>query len=79
LKCASSEISVVLAAAGAGKGSVVAGLVMVKAALDASTCLTLTRNDAAQRNAENYCVAQGGVVKGVEGNKTICEVREKAK
>jgi hypothetical protein len=77
LKCASSEISVILAAS-ARKSPIMAGLAMVKVALDAGACLTLAHNDAAQRNAENYCVAQGGTVKSVEGEKTICEVREKA-
>jgi len=77
LKCASSEISLVLAA-GAGKGTIMTGLAMIKAALDAGTCLTRAHDDAEQRNAENYCAAQGGVVKGVVGDKTICEVREKA-
>jgi len=41
--------------------------------------LTLAHNDAVQHNAENYCASQGGVVVGVEGEKTICEVRETLK
>lgn len=78
LSCAASEAAVLLAAASA-KGPVLGALTMLKASLDASHCLTLARNDAAQRNAEDYCKAQGGTVVGVEGNKTICEVRQKAK
>ncbi|MEI9952946.1 MAG: hypothetical protein WDO74_29215 [Pseudomonadota bacterium] len=75
-KCASSEAAVLLAAAGATKGPVLGALVMLKAAIDASHCLALAHNDAAQRNAEDYCAAQGGVVTGIDGEKTICEVRE---
>jgi len=75
LKCTSSEASVVLAAL-AGKGPIIGGLTMLKASFDAASCLTLAHNDAAQRNAEEYCAAQGGVVVGVEGDNTICEVRE---
>jgi len=78
LKCASSEIGIVLAAAG-GKGSLVSALAMLKAGLDAGACLSLVRDEAAQRNAEDACVARGGVVTGVEGNKTICEIRETVK
>jgi len=78
LKCASSEMSIVLAAATA-KTPILVGLGMLKAALDAGTCLTAAYDQAAQRNAENYCLAQGGIVTGVEGDKTICEVREHAK
>ena len=79
LECASSEASVALAFAGATKGPVLSALTMFKAGFDTGRCLALARNDAAQRNAEEYCAAQGGVVVGVEGNKTICEVRESAK
>lgn len=78
LKCASSELSMALALT-SGKSPLISALTMLKASLDTSTCLTLARNEAAQRNAEAYCVGQGGVVVGVEGDKTICEVREQAK
>jgi hypothetical protein len=52
---------------------------MLKAAFDTSRCLAEAHNAAAQRNAEDYCTAQGGVVLGVEGEKTICEVRQTVK
>jgi hypothetical protein len=78
LKCGSELASVVLAAA-VPKNPVLAGLTMLKASFDASRCLALARNDANQRNAEDYCTAQGGVVVGVQGEKMICEVRETEK
>ncbi|HEY3256554.1 MAG TPA: hypothetical protein VGJ91_21490 [Polyangiaceae bacterium] len=79
LECASSEVSVVLAAAAGSRSPIVAGLAMLKAAFDTSRCLAEAHNAAAQRNAEDYCTAQGGVVLGVEGEKTICEVRQTVK
>ncbi|HEY0468974.1 MAG TPA: hypothetical protein VGC79_32500 [Polyangiaceae bacterium] len=68
-----------LLAIGAIKTPIMAGLTMFKASFDTSSCLALAHNDAVQRNAENYCVEQGGVVVGIEGDKTICEVRETGK
>lgn len=79
LECASTELSVVLAAAGASQSPILAALTMLKAGLETSHCLALAHNEAAQRNARDYCTAQGGVVTGVEGEKTICEVRETLK
>ncbi len=79
LECASSEASVVLAAVGASKNPYLGALAMLKASIDVSHCLMLARNEAAQRNAEDYCAAQGGVVIGVTDEKTICEVRETVK
>ncbi|MEI9940910.1 MAG: hypothetical protein WDO69_27145 [Pseudomonadota bacterium] len=79
LECASTEASIVLAALGAAKNPLLGALTMLKASYDTGRCLTLAHNDAVQRNAEAYCAAQGGVVVGVEGEKTICEVRETAK
>ena len=78
LECAPSELSVVLAAT-MTTGPVIGTLTMLKAAFDTGRCLTLAHNDAVQHNAENYCASQGGVVVGVEGEKTICEVRETLK
>ncbi len=76
LKCASSELSIVLAMK-TGRSMIMAGLEMLKAGFDTASCLALAHDEAAQHNAESTCVAQGGVVKGVEGDKTICEVRER--
>lgn len=78
LACASSELSLVLAAS-PGRNPVLAALTMLKASFDTSSCLTLAHNQAVQHNAEAYCAAQGGTVVGIEGDKTICEVHEKAK
>jgi len=52
---------------------------MLKASFDASRCLALARNDASQRNAEDYCAAQGGVASRGEGDKMLCEVRDTVK
>ena len=76
LKCAPSELSIVVAAT-AGKIPLVTGLTMLKAVLDAGTCLTLAYDQAAERNAKDDCARRGGVVVGVEGEKTICEVHER--
>jgi len=78
LKCGSELASVVLAAV-VPKNPVLAGLTMLKASFDVSRCLALAHNDASQRNAEDYCLAQGGVVLGDQGENVICEVRETAK
>jgi len=78
LTCASSELSIVLAALG-GKGPLVTSLTMLKAVLDAGSCLTRAHDEAAQRNASDYCVGRGGIVVGVDGDKTTCEVRERVK
>jgi hypothetical protein len=78
LKCVSSELAVILAA-GAGKSPIASGLAMLKAAFEMGACLALARDDAAQRNAEQDCSARGGVVTRVEGNNTVCEVRETEK
>ena len=79
LECSSSELSVVLAAAATTKSPVLAGLSMLKAGIELSQCLALVHDDAAQQNAEDYCAAQGGRVVRVEGNNTVCEVREMVK
>lgn len=74
VSCAPSVLSIGLAAI-AGKGPLVTGLTMLKAVLDTSNCLTLAHDRAAQRNAEDYCTNQGGVVTSVVGDKTFCEVK----
>ncbi len=72
--CASSELGIALAAG--VKSPILAGLAMLKAALDAGSCLTRAYDEAAARNALDDCAALGGKVVAVEGDKTICEVRE---
>ena len=72
--CAPSALSIGLAAL-AGKGPLVTGLSVLKAVLDARDCLILAHDKAAQRNAEDYCTKQGGVVTSVVGDKTFCEVK----
>ena len=79
LQCSSSELSVVLAAAAATQSPVLAAVSMLKAGIDLSQCWSLAQDDAAQRNAEDYCAAQGGRVIRVEGDNTVCEVRETVK
>jgi len=79
LKCASSELAVVLAAVSANKNPLVAALGMLKAGLEVSACLTRERNEATQRKAVEYCESLGGTVAGVEGDKTTCVVQGPAK
>ena len=76
--CASSELSVVLAAA-TGKGPILKALGVAKAALDVGICLAQARNQADQENAERDCAARGGVQTGVASDTPICIIREMAK
>ena len=78
LSCASSELSVVLAAA-AGKGPILKVVSVFKAALDASSCLTQARNQAGQNNVENYCAGQGGILTNSPSYTPTCTIRERAK
>jgi len=77
-KCASSELGVALAAVNTGRSAIVTALTMAKAVLDAGRCLTDVHNDAAQRNAENYCRDIGGVITSNTDEKVVCEVHERA-
>jgi hypothetical protein len=79
LKCSSSELSVLLAAAAATKSPILATVSMLKAGIELSECWSLAHDDAAQRNATDYCSAQGGHVVRVEDDNTVCEVRETLK
>jgi len=78
-KCASSELGIALAAATTGKSAILAALSMAKAVLDASKCLTDAHDEAAERNAENYCHDIGGVVTSNTDEKLVCEVHERPK
>ena len=61
------------------KNHLVTGLAMLKASYDAYKCLTNAQDNAAERNAKNYCHDLGGVVTSVDADKVTCEVHEKAK
>jgi len=52
---------------------------MLKASYDASKCLVKAQDNAAERNAKNYCRDLGGVVTRVDADKVTCEVHERAK
>lgn len=61
------------------KNRLVSGLTMLKASYDASKCLVKAQDNAAERNAKNYCRDLGGVVTSVDADKVTCEVHERAK
>jgi len=79
LDCASSELSVALAAVAASKNPLVATISMFKAGLETGSCLVRARNEATLRHAIEYCDSLGGTVLGIEGDKTVCAVRESGK
>jgi hypothetical protein len=78
-QCASEELGIVLSVLARSKNRLVTGLTMLKASYDASKCLMKAQDNAAERNAKNYCRDLGGVVTGVDADKVTCEVHERAK
>lgn len=78
-ECASEELGLVLALLNKNKNKFVTALTLGKAALDTYMCLKEAQDQAATRNAENYCRDLGGVVTSVDADKVSCEVHERTK
>lgn len=77
-QCASEELGIVLSVLARSKNNIVTGLAILKAGYDAGRCLSNAQDNAAERNARNYCHDKGGVVTSVDADKVTCEVHETA-